>query len=428
MKRTVLAFILSAQAIITTAQSRNDYDAVVNKFQKFYNLKQPDSVFSLFADRIKGMMPLDKTTEMVGKLHEQFGEMQSNEFTKQDEHFTYYKTGFSKGTLILVVGLTKENKLQNFRFTPYQEDKPTTNDKATNNTEKPNIILKTATGNIYGTLALPGNGKKVPVVLIIAGSGPTDRNGNCAAMGLKGNTYKMIADSLQKAGIASVRYDKRGIGESAGAMKDEESISFNDMVNDATGFIGMLNKDPRFSKVTILGHSEGSLIGIIAAGKGKANAYISVAGLGERADRTLEKQIGVQSQELAEKATIILDSLDKGYTVKNIDPSLTSIFRPSVLPYMISWLKYDPQQEIRKLSIPVLILQGTTDIQVGMEEAAKLKKASPHATLKLVKGMNHILKQAPEDRQQNIATYSNPDLPLSPGFMPEIVKFIKGVK
>jgi hypothetical protein len=275
---------------------------------------------------------------------------------------------------------------------------------------------------------MPDEKKKVPVVLIIAGSGPTDRNGNSDQGVLKANEYKMLADSLKLAGIACVRYDKRGIGESSTAMKSEDSIRFEDGIKDAEGFIKMLKADVRFSKVIVLGHSEGSLIGMIAARQEKAAAFISVAGIAQRADKIIEQQIRAQSGELAAQATIILDSLDKGYVVKDIDPSLTSLFRPSIQPYMISWLKYEPKQEIRKLTAPVLILQGTTDIQVNVEEAESLKKACPKATLKLITGMNHVLKQATEFYAENVATYSKPELPLSPGLMPAIDKFIKALK
>ena len=162
----------------------------------------------------------------------------------------------------------------------------------------------------------------------------------------------------------------------------------------------------------------------MAAAKEKPAAFVSLAGIAQRADKILEKQLGVQSATLAAEATLILDSLDKGYTVKTIDSSLMSVFRPSILPYMISWLRYEPAKEIKKLTIPVLILQGTTDIQVGVEEAESLKKACPHAELKMITGMNHVLKQADEDRAKNIATYSDSGLPLSPGLMPALTAFI----
>ncbi|NDC43344.1 MAG: hypothetical protein EBZ77_17645 [Chitinophagia bacterium] len=123
-----------------------------------------------------------------------------------------------------------------------------------------NIVLKTHTGNIYGTVTVPEGISKPPVVLLIAGSGPTDRNGNNPA-GVTGNSYKMIADSLLSAGIACVRYDKRGIGESADAAGEEATMRFDDMVDDARGFIRMLRSDARFGKMIVAGHSEGALVG-----------------------------------------------------------------------------------------------------------------------------------------------------------------------
>jgi pimeloyl-ACP methyl ester carboxylesterase len=416
MKRILLAIILLATTAKAFAQTMDDYDTVVSRFQNFYNHNQPDSIFNLFGDRIKVQLTMDKTTDMITRLSGEFGEMKAHEFSYKDDHFYYYLTNFSNGVMMLAVGLSEANKLQNFRFMPYHDSSTS------------NFVLRTATGNIYGTLTLPDGNKKVPVVLIIAGSGPTDRDGNCPSVGLNANTYRLIADSLKDAGIASVRYDKRGIGESGKAIKNEEDLRFEDMVKDAEGFIKRLKGDPHFTRVIVLGHSEGSLTGMLAANKEKAAACISVSGIGERADKILVQQISRQSEELAVKSRIILDSLVKGYTVKDIDPTLTSLFRPSVQPYMISWLKYDPKQEIKKLDMPVLIIQGTTDIQVGKEEAEKLKKAAPKTTLSIVPGMNHVLKQAPENVKENVSTYNNPSLPLCPGFMTDILKFINGVR
>jgi len=272
---------------------------------------------------------------------------------------------------------------------------------------------------------MPDAKKPVPVVLMVAGSGPTDRN--CNQQGMETNTFKMIADSLRKAGIASVRYDKRGVGESAAALNDESKLVFDDMVKDAAGFIKMLKADKRFSHVIVMGHSEGSLVGMMAAARENAAAYISVAGLGERADKIIVRQIAAQSEELSLKAAFMLDSMQKGNNVQNVDPALQSLFRPSVQPYIKSWIKHDPQEEIKKLSCPVLVLQGTTDLQVPTEEADLLKAAYPKATLKIVDGMNHVLKAAPADRAANIATYTQPGLPVSKDATTALVSFVNTV-
>jgi pimeloyl-ACP methyl ester carboxylesterase len=236
--------------------------------------------------------------------------------------------------------------------------------------------------------------------------------------------YKMLADSLLLHGIASLRYDKRGVGESKAVVKSEASGKFEDLVDDAAGFIKMLKADHRFSKVIVLGHSEGSLIGMIAAGRTKSDAFISVAGPGERIDKIIERQLAAQSPQLAAEATVIFDSLGRGYAVQKPDQELLFLFRPSVQPYLMSWLRYDPREEIKKLAQPVMILQGATDIQVSIQDAQLLKKAKPDAVLKLVAGMNHILKQASADRQKNMATYSMPDLPLDAELVGDIAAFV----
>jgi pimeloyl-ACP methyl ester carboxylesterase len=419
MKKLLIFSFLAFSTGILCAQTRADYDNVVNRFQGFYNQDQPDSVYNMFSEKIQASLTPEKTKQMLSGLHGQFGAMKSHEFSEIQGGRNFYKSVFDKSTLTLVVVLNKENRLDNFRFIPSKPKAETIG------VEKSNFVLNTTTGDIFGTLTMPEGGGSAPVVLIIAGSGPTDRDGNNPA-GVNANTYKMLADSLQKAGIASLRYDKRGIAESTPAMKNEESLSFEDMVNDAQGMVKKLKEDGRFSKVYILGHSEGSLIGMIVAEREKVDGYISVAGIAERADKIMEQQISAQSPELGAKSKVYFDSLLKGKTVHVTNPDLESIFRASVQPYMRSWLKYNPCTEIKKLKIPVMILQGTTDIQVKTEEASKLKNACPTAKLVFMPGMNHVLKDAPEDREKNIATYSNPDLPLSTGLVSNIDKFVLG--
>ncbi len=403
-------------ATYASAQSRADVDMAVNKFQTLYNNKQYQDVFNMFAPRIQSLLPLPKTQEMMDKLTQQMGEMKSYTFTRQDQQANFYRATFANASLTMVVGLDKDNKLEVFRFLPLQED-------LSNAPDNSNFVYKSSNGSIKGTIQTPDSKKPVPIVLIIAGSGPTDRNGNQAKM-VNSNAYKLIADSLLNAGIASLCYDKRGVAASAAALKDESKLKFEDMVNDAVGIVRMLKNDNRFSSIYILGHSEGSLIGMLAAAKEPVAGYISVAGIAERADKIIVRQIAAQSEELSLKAAFMLDSLQNGHELKNVDESLAPLFRPSVQPYISSWIKYDPQDEIKKLAIPVLILQGTTDIQVAAEEADKLKAAYPQATLKVIQGMNHALKNAPADRTKNLATYTDPKLPLSSGFMPSLISFV----
>ncbi len=104
----------------------------------------------------------------------------------------------------------------------------------------------------------------------------------------------------------------------------------------------------------------------------------------------------------------LLDSMKRGKTIDNIDPRMYFLARPSIQRYLMSWFRYDPPRVLKTLKIPVLIIQGTTDLQVTVGDAEKLKKVKSDATVLIIPGMNHVLKDAPADRDQNLATYNKP--------------------
>lgn len=295
-------------------------------------------------------------------------------------------------------------------------------DKNTVTFKESPVVLKINTDQLFGTLTTPDLTKKYPVALLIAGSGPTDRNGNNPMM--KNNSLKMLAEVLAKNGIASLRYDKRGIGESKASAISEQSLVFENYTEDAKSWINLLKQDKRFSEVVIIGHSEGSLIGMIAGAK--ANKFISIAGPGESADKLIKAQIASKSNKQIEDMTFpIIDSLKSGNQVKKVDPMLNSLFRPSIQPYLISWFKYNPQAEIKKLNVPILIIQGNNDLQVTVKDAETLSQANKNAELLIVDKMNHIMKIVEGDKQANLESYNNEGLPLSEVMTTKIVSFIK---
>tara|TARA_Y100001968_G_scaffold99414_1_gene89433 strand:+ start:1486 stop:2406 length:921 start_codon:yes stop_codon:yes gene_type:complete len=281
------------------------------------------------------------------------------------------------------------------------------------------ITLETSSGHLQGTLLLPES-KKPPVVLIIAGSGPTDRNGNSPS--LKPNYLKMLAEGLHKNNIASLRFDKRGVAESSSAFRSE--LQFEDYINDVEQWISFLKNDSRFSSVIILGHSEGSLIGMIAAQKGMVEKYISMAGPGVTMQATLRRQLAEQPPYILSMSLPIIEELEKGKTVDSVPPLINALFRPSIQPYLISCFKYDPAIEITKVKCPILIIQGTTDIQIPVNEAEILTAANSNSQLVVIEGMNHILKEAPTNRLLNLQTYGNPKLQLKEGLIDSIVSFV----
>ncbi len=283
-------------------------------------------------------------------------------------------------------------------------------------------ILKINNDQIFGTLTVPDGIKKCPVALIIAGSGPTDRDGNNAMM--KNNSLKMLAEELAKNGIASLRFDKRGIGESKKSAVAESSLVFENYTEDVKSWINYLKQDKRFTQLTVIGHSEGSLIGMIASAK--ANKFVSIAGAGESADKLIKTQIASKSNKQIEDMTFpIIDSLKAGNKVNKVDPLLNPLFRASIQPYLISWFKYDPQTEIKKLTIPVLIIQGNNDLQVSVKDAENLSKAKANSELVIVDKMNHIMKIIDGDQKANMESYNNETLPISETLVHKIVSFIK---
>jgi pimeloyl-ACP methyl ester carboxylesterase len=245
----------------------------------------------------------------------------------------------------------------------------------------------------------------------------------------KPNYLLQISDALKVKNIAVLRYDKRGVGQSTTTIPAAE-ISFEDMVNDAIAIVKVLKEDKRFSKVIIAGHSEGSLIGMLAADIGKADAFISLAGAGFPADIILKTQFKAAASAVDyEKAVSIIDSVKAGsFTAQKMSAGFQSVFNAAVQPYLFSWMKYDPAKAISKLKVPLLIVQGTNDIQISVTDAETLKKAYPAAQLKLIPQMSHILKVGPADKQQNAATYTLSNLPLHPDLVPVLVEFVNGVK
>ncbi|QTE36729.1 alpha/beta fold hydrolase [Mucilaginibacter gossypii] len=409
-----------------------NYAVALNKFKQLYNNNQPDSVYSLFGPEMKKALSQADFKSTTVQLKTQLGSLLQADFESYETPIAHYKATFQKSVFLLNISLNADNKFTGLSLTPYKAPAATaapSTAAATSISTDPSLVespvtVKTLLGSISGTLAMPkdANGK-VPLVLIIAGSGPTDRDGNSPKLGLHANVYKMIANELGKKGIASLRYDKRLVGQSTTSIKENE-IRFEDYVEDAAALLNMLSSDERFSRIIILGHSEGSLVGMMASLDEPIKGFISVAGAGDSADKILTEQMKSQPAFISDGFNRMLDSLKRGKTTDNIDPALYFIARPSIQKYLMSWFRYNPQREIRKVKAPVLIIQGTTDLQVTVGDAEKLKKAKSDAILDIIPNMNHVLKEAPADKEKNKATYNEPDLPLKPEFVTAITNFV----
>ena len=287
------------------------------------------------------------------------------------------------------------------------------------------VTVEIASGTLHGTLVIPRDVEQPPVALIVAGSGPTDRNGNSLLIPGRNDSLELLAEGLARQGIASLRYDKRGVGESAAALGNEADLVFDDLVGDAARWLDLLAADDRFGAMFVVGHSEGSLIGMLAAERAAADGFVSLAGSGQTAGDLLRTQLADNlPANLLEEATTILDALEAGETVADASQELASLFRPSVQPYLISWFRYDPAEVIARLEMPVLIVQGTTDIQVSVADAELLAAADEDAELVVIEDMNHVLKSVPAG-EDPMASYGDPTLPLANGLVDAIARFVR---
>jgi uncharacterized protein len=288
------------------------------------------------------------------------------------------------------------------------------------------VKIETTDVTLSGTLfENPSAGKK-KAVLIIAGSGPTNRDGNSTMLPGKNNSLLDLADSLSENGIATLRYDKRGVGKSRMATgMGEEQMTITNMVDDAIAMHDWL-KNNGFEEIYIAGHSEGSLIGMLAAAKTKPAGFISIAGAGRPADVILKKQLaGKISEASLDYFSKAIDSIKKGIIVSPPDPALAGLLRPSVQPYIRSWIAFDPVKEIQKLKCPVLIIQGDKDLQVSNADAVLLHTASKRSKLVVIPSMNHVLKTISSGSEQdNAKSYSDPSFSIAPELLPSIRNFI----
>jgi uncharacterized protein len=283
-------------------------------------------------------------------------------------------------------------------------------------------------GALKGTMLSPARGD-VPIVLIIPGSGPTDRDGN-NPRGIKAATYRLLAEGLASRGVASVRIDKRGMFASEAAVEDGNAVTIDDYAVDAQAWIDSIRKTTGARCVWILGHSEGGLVALAAAQKATGLCgLILVAAPGRRLADILREQLKANpaNASLLDQALPAIDALEAGkrIDVGKMNPALLSLFAPQVQGFLINAFSYDPAKLIAAVIQPILIVQGRRDIQVSVADAERLKSAAPRAELTLLDDTNHVLKFVDsDDRRKNGATYADPSLPLAPGVVDKIADFV----
>ena len=284
--------------------------------------------------------------------------------------------------------------------------------------------LVTPTGTLHATLALPEGDGPFPVVLILAGSGGTDRDGNGG--GMRPDTYRLLAQALAERGVATLRTDKRGIGESAGA--DVDSLTFGLYADDAAAWLRRLQDDGRFSAVVAGGHSEGAHLASLAATDAGADGLVLLAGAAEPLVETLRWQLADRLPEtFVGPALAMLDSVEAGRVATGLPPPLDAVFSGANQRYLISTLSYDPVRDFAAFDGPALVVLGSTDLQVLPENAERFRAARPAAEVVVVEGMNHVLRDAAGDLAAQAPSYTSPDLPLTAEAVARVTAFVQAV-
>lgn len=282
-------------------------------------------------------------------------------------------------------------------------------------------------GPLKGTMLSPAAG--APVVLIIPGSGPTDRDGN-SPLGIKAAPYRLLAESLAERGIASVRIDKRGMFASTAAVADANAVTIPDYAADVKSWVASIRHSTGAKCVWVAGHSEGGLVALAAAQAAPdICGLILIAAPGRPFGDVLRGQLTANpaNAPLMDDALSAIARLEAGQAVdvSTFHPALRNLFAPQVQKFLISAFSYDPAALVRGQRSPVLILQGESDLQVPVADAKRLCEALAAAKLVLLPGVNHVLKAVPADSPgANMAAYADPGLPLAPGVADAITGFV----
>jgi len=283
-------------------------------------------------------------------------------------------------------------------------------------------------GPLVGTFV--DAGKHAPVVLIIPGSGPTDRDGN-NPLGVAAAPYRLLAEALAAHGVSTVRIDKRGLFESKAAVANPNDVTIRDYATDARSWIAVIRARTGAKCVWLLGHSEGSLIALATAQQpGDICGVISVSGAGRRLSDVIRDQLRANpaNAPVLDSAMKALDALERGerVDVAGMHPALQRLFAPQVQGFLIDIFRYDPAKLAASLKVPLLIVQGERDLQVSVADARALAAAQPKARIDLLPQMNHVLKDVDsDDKAANLATYANPSPPVDSAAVEAIATFVK---
>ncbi len=287
---------------------------------------------------------------------------------------------------------------------------------------------------LKGTLTLPKDySTKTPVVIMVTGSGLQNRDEEI----FEHKPFAVISDALARNGIASLRYDDRGFGESTG---DAVNCTTEDLKNDALSGINKLRQ--RFDKVGVLGHSEGGTIALMLGAENKVDFIISLAGMVISGKETLLdqnrfalSQAGLPEQTVDEYCNLLSLAFDKDESLpqkleksnlqKELKQNLEAVVRQTASPYMEYFLSLDTRKDLDKITCPVLALNGTKDTQVFYQNNLyALTNGLPSNSsnqIKALDGLNHLFQHC---QTGSVNEYGTIEETISPEVLDIIVAWI----
>ena len=279
---------------------------------------------------------------------------------------------------------------------------------------------KIRVGAVDAVLAIPPDVERPPVALLIAGSGPTDRDGN--GPGIKPATLKKLSEQLAARKIATLRYDKRGAGGWKPEFGKPEDFRFKDYVDDTVPLANYLRSSGKFSKLILIGHSEGGLVAILAARRISVDRLVLLATSARRQGDLLKAQLEkTLAPDVYKPISTAIDAIMAGQIVDPTPPGLS--LPPPMQPGIASAFSEDPLPSLELIEQPILIVGGGRDRQVARVDFDGLAAASPLAKTLWLPNMNHVLVDV-ADEADDLAAYNQPDRALNPVLVDSVAAFV----
>jgi len=434
MKKIAVTFLTlvvtcSALAQDITGQWHGLLEIPGSPLRLVLNIEKSDSGYISTLDSpdqgAKGI-PVDTTTFADGKLDIAVTALGLTYTAELIEN--KFKGTFAQGGMILPLEMSRQAIEKPMRNRPQEPKEPFPYYSEAVSFQNPEADIELA-----GTLTLPKETGNYPVVVLISGSGPQDRNEELVGH----KPFLVIADYLTRNGIGVLRFDDRGVGESTGEFKKSTSLDFASDVQSAVAFL-KTRKDIDKNNIGLIGHSEGGVIApMVAAKTDDVSFIVLMAGTGIPGDELLalqgkliEKAAGKSDTEVERSAVIRQKMIDMTVASKNIptlrddltnylkeeaqNPDSQSVIPEGAdvdqliksqvdfmaTPWMVYFLRHNPAKVLENVNCPVLAINGAKDLQVPAEENLSaigdaLKKAgNKKVTLKELPGLNHLFQES----------------------------------